>query len=403
MHENLDVAQQRSRVCVHQIRLALLAAVFLSSACTTTHPAGTLTDRAVAPLFNPAIVAFCSRMQWSVTCTVPDYTDDQRFLVADDSVGPHAFIAPAPNLIEHVNEIPFQGTSARLVGFVRIDASEIGPLGLPATYSALRLNPNFTCVYLHYSPAGFSAYMVRAGVSACNPSVSPADPAIAALKLEVKAASLTGAFTNPSDIPPVARFHEGRVQALEGIPLIGLRCGNKWCMILPTTAGADTVDLPHKSGDNARTSIVHGWHDVQRVSRFDAVTNRPKRTAHRASIVPHRNLAGYPDFAQKRHSANVVFQEDPTDKYESDWRFRKGRNEVWLQKLSPTEWRGEVRSKRTWMGIPYWRDVTPVHVKQVHKHPNIPKTARFLWVDTDEDLWIGCEDGCCEVRSGSIS
>jgi hypothetical protein len=30
---------------------------------------------------------------------------------------------------------------------------------------------------------------------------------------------------------------------------------------------------------------------------------------------------------------------------------------------------------------------------------SVPATARWRWLDTDEDVWVGCDIGCCLISS----
>lgn len=338
---------------------------------------------------TPAVQAFCSALQWE-TCQYPEYTDDQRFRGAlATEYGPHSKIAPSPQLALYAKDADFVAAKAKLVAFVNVDTT--GPLS--EHYTALRLNAGFTCVYLRYDTQ-FAAYMTPESGGTCADSIDP-DPSIA---LPVKAAPLPLGFAGDTSMPPVARFHEGIKGATTGVPLLGVRCGIKWCMILPV--GADTLPLPMQGErPNSRTWTVHGWHDVQTLSDMTGTTLvRGDRVA---AVIPvdtlvHMNKGNF-KAGVFEHVATVRFWNEPSPQYKERWHFKKGDNPVYLKKNASGVWEGEVRYKVWKWGImPVTMHYAMPVTRFVHSH-EIPATARFMWSKFDEDLWVSCELGCCKV------
>jgi hypothetical protein len=383
-----------SRVLNRRWAVATLASVAaIASACfltTTTVPASRVV---ITPgfLLTPDVQTFCTRLAFT-TCDIPEYTDDQRFMgQTPQTYGPIAYIAPTPNLDTYTSDTDFQGTSAKLVAFVKV-----GTGVLPATYTDLRLTTGFQCLYLRHDGTSFAAYMTPPVAS--NPPCTPMIAPDASRMLPVKAAVNPSSFPGAANIPPVARFREGKQGASAGVPHIGVRCGDKWCMVLPQGADVDTLPVPHKGEHpNRRTWAVHGWGDEQHIAFVNSTAI--ERSTHEGSVLPVPELGSITDAMFRndfQHVATVRFYQKPLGKYVSKWNYKKGENEVWIKRLNDTDWTAEIRNEAKFLGIPYTAKHTVFVAWHSHGHP-IPQAARFLWSDTDEDLWVACEDGCCKV------
>lgn len=383
----------RSRITTERIALGDVPATATptpSSLCITRETARAPEEDSIR---YAAIARVCGNLNWTITCESPEYTDDQM-LMGDsrNSYGPHAKILPSPQLVDYDDDSDFAAPRAKLVALVNVDRTT----RLPSTYSNLRLREGFTCVYLRFGTTrSFRAYLTPSSGETCDPDIDPGGPGMA-----VKAAPLPAPFRSATDIPPVARFHEGRSGATVGVPLLGFRCGIRWCFVMPEGEDVDTLPLPFQGQrPNVTTWAAHGWHDVQHLADLNAA-GQPVRGALRGSVIPDvklraLNVAGFTT-GQPELVAVVHFDDAPTMKYESDWRFRKGINEVWLTKTA-SGWDGEVRNERR---VLFWKRkyVIKRNVKQ-HKHDHaLPATARFLWSKYDEDLWVACELGCCQVQ-----
>lgn len=381
-----------SASCVRTISLseAELGGRFVRDPTGVLMPATSDTAHVLAP----NIQEFCAALGWLQVCQTPEYTDDQN-LMADKpyEYGPHAKIAPSPTLASHDEDADFPTTRAALVAFVHVAATAT----LPQTYQNLRLNTGFTCVYLRQRAGVFTAFLVKS-TGSCAPDADT----LPASALRVLPAPLPRSFSSASDIPPVARFHEGISGGTRGVPLLGMRCGIRWCMIMPV-GQSDTLPLPHQ-GERAdlRTWAVHGWHDVQTLASANSAGGLV-RGPHVGAVIAEEkleamNAAGFAADKFAR-AATVRFWDDPTGRYKDVWHFRRGNNDVWLKKTA-SGWQGQVRNTGKFLGIIpiYYRYEVPV-TRYLHTQL-IPATARFLWSKTDEDLWVACELGCCKV-SGS--
>jgi hypothetical protein len=100
-------------------------------------------------------------------------------------------------------------------------------------------------------------------------------------------------------------------------------------------------------------------------------------------------------------SATVRFYQKPLGKYVSKWNYKKGENEVWIKRLNDTDWTAEIRNEAKFLGIPYTAKHTVSRGLGIRTAIRFHRRPRFLWSDTDEDLWVACEDGCLQsVREG---
>jgi hypothetical protein len=198
---------------------------------------------------------FCRNLQWT-TCFSPEYTDDQAFMGENKQIyGPAAFIAPAQNLNSHTSDNAFQASPV-LAGYVYVLPSQGA---LPSTYTDLRLNSGHNCVYLWHTGGAFRAYVVAPTGTCGAYTANPAD------QLNVLAIA-SAAFPGHPNIPPVARFHEGNKGPMAGVPFLGMKCGDKWCLVLPQAQGQNVSEWspPHAGvHNNLKSWVVYGWNDSQ--------------------------------------------------------------------------------------------------------------------------------------------
>lgn len=402
MSKNLNASDcpRRSR---RRLLRTLLPMVGLFTACTFDH---TLVATPDTPLQTgevqiyqnhdllQAVSDFCTNLLWE-TCSRPEYTDDQAFMGANkETYGPPSLIAPAPNLNNHQSDAAFQA-GAVLVGFVYVVPSGTP---LPSTYTDLKLNYGYNCLYLRHESGTFKAYVVPQAATCGAYTPNPAH------QLNVQAIS-SAAFPGHPNIPPVARFHEGNKGPSAGVPFLGIKCGDKWCLVLPQ-ADNDVVSewLPPHAGmhNERRTWVVYGWNDAQHLAVRNQGVGGLKRSNMRVSVVAVPNLGEITeaDYAQGfQHVATVFWRGSPTDKYANTWHYGRGHNEIFIRKKPDQSWEAEIRHTRYILGIPWVTNVTTATVHRRDHGAPVPATARFLWTVNDEDLWIGCDDGCCRVIS----
>jgi hypothetical protein len=404
---NQETRPRRSRRPWVAVTALTLAAATMMIACgPTTHPlqVTSIAGPAQHEMFEP-LVSYCAMLRWT-TCAAPEYTDDQEFVDIDGDYGPYAQVAPAPSLASATTDAQLEGANAPLVALVNVAAGK-----LSEAYTDLGLTNGFNCVYLHHDPTVSPAKYVAAVVASPSGSVCPTTKTADAtftLGVDAAAPNLPAGGAAPDLPPPVARFHEGqRGASPKRSTLIGMRCGAKWCMILPTTAQSDTLPLPHGSDHGSSQEWhVRGWHDLQHLAASSATGTPAVPSDNHAIIVPVANLASITDamyLLDYQKAATVRFFNGPSGKYTSRWHFRHGENnEIWLRHVSGPNWTGQVR---TWKfeiaGYRFFENRYSVNVTQATHNlapgTHLPGTARWMWLVDDEGAWIECDDGCCKV------
>jgi hypothetical protein len=88
---------------------------------------------------------------------------------------------------------------------------------------------------------------------------------------------------------------------------------------------------------------------------------------------------------------NLTAAPTGTSKYVT-WGLVAGDNGVWLS-LVGGEWKAQF--------VPGNAAPTNQTLFKVSREPHpgqtVPLTARWMWRDTDEDIWISCDQGCCTI------
>jgi hypothetical protein len=299
-------------------------------------------------------------------------------------------------LLSSVTDFDAYGDTGFVAGLIKVDTATGS--ALPATYTALNLAPDFSCIRLSHRASGWFAV-----VSPLAPVGPPCPPSTTATPIPVHRI-VSSAFPTSADVPAVARFSEGRLAGNTRVPLFGLKCAEGWCMAVP--AGDDTLPAP-QAGVNAGVKgwLVHGWSDAQHLGVPNATTKviEPSMLAN-ASVMPDPGLGGYTITTNFDtgwvHVATVFFKGNPNSTaYGSKWHYRAGKNEVYIRTStsSSTGWIGEVRNVTHILGFPVTHRYAVVVNRTPHNGLNIPGTARFWWYDKDEGLWIRCDEGCCQV------
>ena len=339
----------------------------------------------------------------------PLYTDDQRLHKSEMTFGAYVWIAPSV----HLDTMSAFGVGADgvLVALLYVVPDTAG-VALPQTYMDLHLSEGLNCIYLHRARAAATGFVRKSDVAKpyCPGSYSNATPInVAVVKSE--------AFRNPTDIPAVARFHEGANAQLEmdNAPYFGLKCFDAWCTFLP--ANVTPLDPPQSRNGGDKFHKVNGWSDAQHVampsdnhsSLTAPTTPRPLKSDDMVSwIVPDPNLSSWhkADYlADYRHVATVQFANGPKDKYESRWHFGPHtENHIYIKALdlATKQWTGYLIRRTYVLGIPMpFRRQFPLTVyRDDHNGMVVPPTARFRWNPLDEDIWVMCDDGCCKVSDG---
>ena len=369
------------------------------SICSTSDSA-MMTDRGL----STDVVSFAQANGYFGWC-IPEFDDDQRLHSAEagDEYGPVAHVIAAPQLYHLTDPAAFDAKFVQ-VAIVEIDPEE--PTDMPAPYGSLGLG-RYNCVYLHRvntSPDGFQAVIVPPTTSLQCPDPPPSSVAPLSVRIDTPFSDV------PDDYPPVTRFIEGE----HGLTLIGVRCGNRWCVIGPRDFGA--IPPSAHASVNAlamnKQGRVKGWFDDQVLGEPDT---RPKHNIHRhirASAIPDANLGNLrvQDFIGTtfRIVGKVYLADQPgrDSKYASVFHFSRDTNtvlmraEVHVAAKTDTVWIARVQDRDGNMSPDIKTRRTDHSVwfaKAFGSHARMPATMRWRWDDKDEDLWAECDMGCCRV------
>jgi hypothetical protein len=373
------------------------------SICSTSDSA-MMTDRGL----SSDVVGFANANGYFGWC-IPEFDDDQRLHSAEggDEYGPVAHVIATPKLYQLTDPGMFDAKFVQ-VAIVVVDPEE--PADMPAPYQRLGLG-HYNCVYLRRlnpGPSGFQAVIVPPSATSAGP-VCPDPPTSSVAPLAVRIDAPVS--DDPDDYPPATRFIEGE----HGLTLIGVRCGNRWCVIgpqqdfdaIPPSAHAlVTALIANKQGR------VKGWFDDQVLGEPDT---RPKHNIHRhirASAIPDQNLGNLrvQDFIGTTFKVvgKVHLTEQPgvDSKYARVFHFSQGTNTV----LMRAEIQAGVKIDTVWIARVVDRnnnmspdiktrrtDHSAWFMKAFGSRAKMPATMRWRWDDKDEDLWAECDMGCCRV------
>ncbi len=404
------------RLCL--VDVAAIAILGGAYACSSPNPPGGSAQASLCDASDTAmmadrglstdVVSFAQTNGYFGWC-VPEFDDDQRFRdpkTADD-YGPVAHVIATPALYDLASPTQFD---AKFVQVAIVEVDPESPPDMPASYQLLGLS-RYNCVYLHRantSPNGFEAAIIPP-VGA--PPKCPATPTASVARLSVKID--TPVSDDPDDYPPVTRFIEGE----GGITLIGVRCGNRWCVIGPKDFGAipPSAHASIAALTTTKQGQVKGWFDDQVLGIPDA---HPKHNIHRrirASAIPDPNLGNLrvQDFiATSFKVVGKVYlerQPDADSKYAAVFHFSRDTNTVIMRAEIKPGGPG-VKDDTTWIArvIDHAGNVSPDIKTRRTDHrkwftaaygsrAKMPATMRWRWDDKDEDLWAECDMGCCRV------
>lgn len=331
---------------------------------------------------------------------IPEYHDDQRLHDGNGSnveYGPIAHTLAHPDLALLTSHTQFDGEWVN-VAIVDLDLPLESPM--PQPYIDLGITTQHSCVYLKHHHRLWKEWYSGLVAPATTNCASPDEDV--GTYLDVKEEWYSD---NHADYPPVTRFIEGN----GGRTLLGVMCTNRICVLgrkpigsVPGKAHQGVLALEGDSRGN-----VKGWFDDQVLGAPDAA---PKYRIHRmvrGSLIPMRYpiplriadyLTGYKPVAY----AFFPGQLDPDSKYAAAFGFSQGMNAISLKaELDGTNADGSPKYKWTAL-ITNALGATKEKGVEREDHAkfgmtSVPATARWRWRDTDEDVWVSCDIGCCLI------
>jgi hypothetical protein len=347
-------------------------------------------------------------MKWAV----PEYHDEQRFVVWPAGMTPDPLMPPAkaatarygptvrlfasPYLDDFRKEWQIDEQEQRKVlvaiAHVEDDAGGTGPL--PAPYVALQLQRGINCLWLVHDPSG--RWKGEISTVDAAQTCSRKLPSLEYKDLRVDRVT-DASYTSFDDYPPVARIGE----TTTGQPLLGMKCLDAWCEFGPpgpwqsmsTPPAPMSVATSTGTGTSLpRQARIRGWYDQQWLATRDASgTLRPLLYA---SIVPDEGIAerSASFYSSVQHVASVVLYVDPpTDSKYAQWGLHKGVNDVFVFNDPAAGWRVHVGPVVP--GDHRWLKAE----RMVHDDAGVPGTARWRYTLLDDSMWVPCGQACCRV------
>jgi hypothetical protein len=358
-------------------------------------------------------------VQWIVN--IPEFHDSQRFRDSLRYSGPYVRAFALPGL-DKLSLASFNNWV--LVGLVLVDtwtdpvtamyavggANALGVIGnarvVPpwSQYSNLGLTNVWNCVFLRHDAAasattGWSAIIGNASFTNQRRErlCIPADGRPVGRNLSVIAEAPSSAAW---EIPGVARILALGSNAYG----LGLRCARAWCNIMPK--GSSTLPAAAHAGITSLTAnaqgTIRGWYDdqelvspVDRYGRSSALA-----PAFRASLIPDDKLMTTTLAAFRTslvHVATVFIpaQPNPIPPHYAKWGFELGKNEIYIQMRDAVFGTGYLKT-------PSGRRIALRVHRHGHKEDLPPgatmwETARWVYLDDDDAVWVGCDIGCCYI------
>jgi hypothetical protein len=286
------------------------------------------------------------------------------------------------------NLLTHDAFDAQFVNVAIIDvAQDGGPLS--QSYTRLHLQVGLNCVYLKHEHTGPTSHWSG---KIAPPAANICDPATVAPILTAVAEH------DGAQIPPVTRF----VERSDMVPNIGVRCGTAWCVIgaggpgdVPAAVHAGAPSTPPGA-----QSTIKGWFDDQHLAISNAASPHGLAPSIRASIVPEADLASkhLSDFSAGFVLVARAFFPGPATatlpaKYAA-FGFTPGWNRIELKETGGT-WQARITT-------PGGTSVLRVASRVEHTMFSVIAAARWAWRDTDEWIWVACDNGCCLIEPNAI-
>lgn len=332
---------------------------------------------------------------------VPEYHDCQRFVNPEKTTyGPLVAIF-ATYKLDTVPDpvVPQQPTRALLGGTERAAATI---LNYNDPYEPLSIEHGINCLYMVTSNGIWRAHIVKVwSDSAC---VRPMSENAGGADLNVTV--LAG--PRGDSVPPVARWDWDPIVRKH---YIGIRCGSQWCEVYDLSQPT-LNSSPHYAG--SIQAAVKGWYDEQYLAVRSVGGNGLAPGGVLATIIPVANLADFTvaNFDTTWQKVAVVSLSDDSPKYHDKFNFVRaappaGKSEVWLCKGDPAACgisNAQVPASCPNKDDPWWGKIVAdgttryrCVIRRTHPGISIPGAVRWRWQVDDEDMWIRCPEGCCEM------
>lgn len=334
------------------------------------------------------VLDFFNAYQWNpMYAEITGFNDEQKLTRKGSSVYGPKVRAYASPLLGSYTAADYAAQS-QIVGMMEVYPSGAEPdqakYGLRLTASK---SIKLYCIWLSHSGAdvaqNWTGYVTEYNSPSCaTPSQST--------QLDVDVSTIAG-DNDQNDFPSVVRL---TLDANE-MPAIAVSCLTAVCEIGHTAQNHRPVGFHANS--NSRLDLVKTWHDEQVVSIPDPISSNGVKPWANAVVTPSEELATYhvADFVKWRHVATIALSDTPSTGTYAAWKLQAGDNWVWLQSDSKgLTWKAGFSPANA--GGPDLTNLFPV--QRTNWAPlKVYPTARWVWDDADDLMWVACDQGCCTV------
>lgn len=273
-----------------------------------------------------------------------------------------------------------------------------------------RIVPGVNCVYVDTEgPANTWKAAIVEGTGTGQVGVCPDDtPPVLPINLVVVASG--------EEIPPVARWdYAGPGNANRQV--ITLRCvapdgGQHWCAVGAPGTVRHTVRA--KNHTSQRILDIPGWYDEQQLAIPRNGSLTPSAIV--ATIFPDDDLSSLMDESSYQGKGWIdvayVTMDQTLPKYLAKFNFMATPDSSSVNVVaichgganSECDMAGQSPSQQnaSWQ---WWARITAPDASTVYRRvtvqphgQRVPATARWRWLDNDENFWVRCIQGCCEVE-----
>ncbi len=329
---------------------------------------------------------------------VPEYHDCQRFLNGNKSAfGPMVAIFASSGLDSASDPVvPTSPAAVTITGRDQKAAATI--LDYDAPYDQLHIENGINCLYMGTENGNWKARIVRVQNDTTCLKPSAGVPGGVFLKVQVVA--------GPKDIPAVARWDWSEDNKQH---YIGIRCGTRWCEVF--NPNIDAVHSPSYAG--ADQVANKGLYDEQNLAVTAAAGPDLIPGGVVGTIFPIGRLEQNTeaDFQGRWKEVAMVSLASQLEPYKHKFNFVPGIAPEANSRISMCKGTAEACgvppanvNKCDNTLDPWWAKIVSgattqyrCVVRRTHSGVPIPGAVRWRWQNTDEDMWVRCPAGCCEI------
>ena len=334
---------------------------------------------------------------------VPEYHDCQRFVSErEDAFGSLIAIFASSGLDSVADPPPGPYSTANIVFTGRDNKAAATILNYDAPYEPLRIEKGINCLYLFTTNGVWNARIFSASSDQDCLDPFPASNGGRPLAVTV----------DPSQrraMPPVARWDWDSRQHEH---YIGIRCGTQWCEVYNPSRPAL---LSSNHYDGSPEVGIKGLYDEQNLAVPS--TGGPGVLVPGGvigTIFPVGDLVANreSDFDRIWKQVAMVSLSGDSPTYKDKFNFiagpaPAGNTTIWLCKgdksacqIPSTSSVNDCDDKGDhWFAKIVSATLTKYRCVIRRQHPSvpIPGAVRWRWKNTDDDMWVRCPTGCCEI------